>query len=173
MSFAEFTYQLLQGYDFCHLYREHGCTLQLGGSDQWGNMLAGVEMIERMLGEGGRDSGASARPPVAVTFPLLTTSSGEKMGKSSSNGGGDGGAVWLDGSLTQPFDLYQYFMKMSDEDARRLLPILTFLPLAAVERLLAEHERGAAERPLQRRLALEVTDLVHGSMRPPSLAKPS
>jgi len=145
LSFIEFNYQLLQAYDFLHLYREHGCVLQMGGNDQWGNILAGVELIRRV--EGGE--------AFALTFPLLTTSSGAKMGKSAQ------GAVWLDAEMLSPYDFYQFWINTEDADVERFLRIYTFLPLEEIERL--GRLQGAEIRQAKEVLAYEVTRLTHGA----------
>lgn len=145
LSFIEFNYQLLQAYDFLHLYREHGCVLQMGGNDQWGNILAGVELIRRV--EGGE--------AFALTFPLLTTSSGAKMGKSAQ------GAVWLDAEILSPYDFYQFWINTEDADVERFLRIYTFLPLEEIERL--GRLQGAEIRQAKEVLAYEVTRLTHGA----------
>ncbi|PJF18894.1 Tyrosine--tRNA ligase [Paramicrosporidium saccamoebae] len=143
MSFTEFTYQLLQGYDFYHLYRTRNCAMQIGGSDQWGNILSGVEMVGKL----------SDGEVTGMTFPLLTVANGEKMGKSAGN------AVWLDGRMTSPFDLYQYFVRLADTDAQRLLPMMTFI---SDDNVSALNEQKPEQRPLQKALAEEVTAFVHG-----------
>lgn len=148
MSFTEFTYQLLQAYDFLHLLKEHNCRLQLGGSDQWGNIVAGVELIGRQLPE---------EKVVGLTFPLLTTSGGGKMGKS------EGNALWLDANLTSPFDMYQYLLRLSDTDARRFLPMLTRHSLEEIASIQEEHERCPERRFAQRALASDIVTFVHGS----------
>jgi tyrosyl-tRNA synthetase len=144
LSFIEFNYQLLQAYDYLHLYRTYGCTLQMGGDDQWGNILAGVDLIRRV-------EGAEAQ---AMTFPLLTTSSGAKMGKTAQ------GAVWLDPALFSPYDFFQYWVNCDDRDAGRFLRIYTLLPIEEIRRLeaLRESELNAAKRIL----AFEATKLTHG-----------
>lgn len=144
LSFIEFNYMLFQSYDFLHLYRNHGCSLQMGGNDQWGNILAGADLIRRV--EGGEAE--------ALTFPLLTTSVGTKMGKSEK------GAVWLDPDRTTPYDYYQYWINMDDRDVARFLPLFTLLPMDEVRRLsLLE---GAALREAKEVLAYEATRLNHG-----------
>src|SRR5262245_2584209 len=148
MSFTEFTYQILQGYDYYKLYKEHHCVLQLGGSDQWGNITAGTDLIRKLEGEGGNAFG--------LTMPLITTSSGEKFGKS------EGNAVWLTADRTNPFDFYQFWLRTEDADVGRYLRFFTFLPVAEVEAVVAEHQQAPEKRAGQRRLALEVTRLVHG-----------
>ena len=144
LSFLEFNYQLLQAYDYLYLFREYGCRLQLGGDDQWGNILAGVELIRRIEGERVH----------AVTFPLLTTASGTKMGKTAD------GAVWLDAERTSPYEFYQYWINVDDRDVSRFLAYFTFLPIDEVQRLgKLEHE---AIREAKEVLAYEVTRLAHG-----------
>ncbi len=144
LSFIEFNYQLLQAYDYLHLYRTFGCTLQMGGDDQWGNILAGVDLIRRV-------EGAEVQ---AMTFPLLTTSSGAKMGKTAQ------GAIWLDPALCSPYDFYQYWVNTDDRDVGRFLRIYTLLPLDEIRRLevLRDSERNEAKRIL----AAEATKLTHG-----------
>ncbi len=144
LNFIEFNYMLLQAYDFLHLYRAMGCTLQLGGNDQWGNILAGADLIRRV--EGGEAE--------AITFPLLTTSSGAKMGKTAK------GAVWLDAGRTPPYDYYQYWINIDDADVGRYLGLFTFLPMEEV-RELASLE-GAELRRAKETLAYEVTRINHG-----------
>jgi tyrosyl-tRNA synthetase len=144
LSFIEFNYQLLQAYDFLVLFQHYGCVLQMGGDDQWGNMVAGVELIRRVAnGEA-----------FALTFPLLTTSSGQKMGKTAA------GAVWLDAELTSPYEFYQFWINVDDRDVQRFLNYYTLLPLAEVTRLGAL--QGAALRQAKEALAFEVTALTHG-----------
>jgi len=146
MSFTEFTYQLVQGYDFLHLYRNHRSTLQMGGSDQWGNITTGTELIRRM--EGGKG--------YALTCPLITKSDGSKFGKS------EGGNIWLDAKRTSPYKFYQYWLNSSDEDAEKYIRIFTFLDRETIENLIAEHRQSPHHRDLQKRLAREVTTTVHG-----------
>ncbi|MGB5941663.1 MAG: tyrosine--tRNA ligase [Leeuwenhoekiella sp.] len=146
MSFTEFTYQLVQGYDFLHLYKEHDCTLQMGGSDQWGNITTGTEMIRRI------DEGKG----YALTCPLITKSDGSKFGKS------EGGNVWLDAERTSPYKFYQYWLNTSDEDAAKYIRIFTFLEQETIEALQTEHNEAPHLRVLQKRLAEEVTLTVHG-----------
>ncbi len=145
MSFTEFTYQLVQGYDFLHLYRAHECTLQMGGSDQWGNITTGTELIRRIAGGKG----------YALTCPLITKSDGSKFGKS------EGGNVWLDAKRTSPYKFYQYWLNTSDEDAEKYIKIFTFLTKDEIESLIAEHKEAPHMRILQKRLADEVTVIVH------------
>lgn len=145
MSFTEFTYQLVQGYDFLHLYRTHACTLQMGGSDQWGNITTGTELIRRIGGGKG----------YALTCPLITKSDGSKFGKS------EGGNVWLDAARTSPYKFYQYWLNTSDEDAEKYIKIFTFLDQTAIEALVATHKEASHQRSLQKKLAEEVTTTVH------------
>lgn len=148
LSFTEFTYQLIQGYDFLHLYRTLNCTLQMGGSDQWGNITTGTELIRRV------DSGKG----YALTCPLITKSDGSKFGKS------EGGNIWLDANRTSPYKFYQYWLNSSDEDAAKYIKIFTFLDKETIENLIAEHKEAPHLRLLQKRLAQEVTITVHGEM---------
>lgn len=143
LSFIEFNYMLLQAYDYLYLYQHHGCTLQMGGNDQWGNILAGTDLIRRV--EGGEAE--------ALTFPLLTTATGSKMGKTEK------GTVWLDEDRTSPYDYYQYWINTDDRDVGRFLALFTFLPMDEVRRL-SELE-GAALREAKEVLAFEVTKLNH------------
>ncbi|TFK75399.1 tyrosyl-tRNA synthetase [Pluteus cervinus] len=153
LSFTEFTYQLLQAYDFYHLNRSHGCTIQIGGSDQWGNILAGLELISRS----NPDQDAGNKPPEAfgITTPLLTTASGDKFGKSAGN------AIWLDPILTSVFDFYQYFIRVADADVERYLNLFTLAPEDVIQEIMAEHNKQPEKRIAQRKLAAEVTELVH------------
>lgn len=156
LSFLEFNYQLFQAYDFLHLFRTYDCTLQLGGSDQWGNMVAGVELIRRVFAV--EDEGAGAQRPNAtahcMTYPLLTTSDGKKMGKTES------GAVWLDPEQVSPFDYYQFWVGCADRDVGVLLDIFTELPQQDRDRLRAL--TGADLREAKETLAYEATKLCHG-----------
>lgn len=145
MSFTEFSYQLLQGYDFLHLYREKGLTLQMGGSDQWGNITTGTELIRRIAGG----------KAYAMTCPLITKADGTKFGKS------EGGNVWLDPEKTSPFKFYQYWLNTSDEDAERYIKIFTMLTKEEVSELVEQHRKEPHLRALQKRLAKEITILVH------------
>lgn len=147
LSFIEFNYQLFQAYDFLHLYREHGCTLQLGGSDQWGNMVSGVELIRRVAG--GEHGSAHC-----LTFPLLTTADGRKMGKTQR------GAVWLHPEHLSPFDYFQYWVSCDDADVRKLLLTFTDVPTAEIDQLC--QAEGAELREVKRRLAFEATRMAHG-----------
>ena len=146
LSFTEFTYQLLQGYDFLHLYREKGCRLQMGGSDQWGNITTGTELIRRT------DGGEA----FALTCPLITKADGGKFGKTES------GNVWLDAARTSPYKFYQFWLNVGDVDAEKYLKIFTFLTQEEIAALVKEHEADPGLRPLQKRLAKEVTVMVHG-----------
>lgn len=144
LSFLEFSYQLMQAYDFLKLHEDHGCDMQIGGSDQWGNIVAGVSLVRKVKGE----------EVHAFTAPLLTTSDGKKMGKTV------GGAVWLDSEKTSPYEFYQYWINVSDEDVSKFLKIFTFLSLEEI----AEFEQlsGPDIRVAKEKLAFEVTKLVHG-----------
>lgn len=146
ISFTEFTYQLIQGYDFLHLFQAYGCVVQIGGADQWGNMLTGIELIRRK----------SAKEAFVITTPLITRSNGEKFGKTAQ------GAIWLDPNKTSPFTFYQFWINVSDEEAARFIKIFTFLDLTQIEILINEHKLRPNERLLQKQLAFEVTKLVHG-----------
>ena len=145
MSFTEFTYQLVQGYDFLHLYKSNDCTIQMGGSDQWGNITTGSELIRRV--EGGKG--------YAITCPLITKSDGSKFGKS------EGGNIWLDASKTSPYKFYQYWVNSSDQDAEKYVKIFTFLPKDEIEAFIKLHRQAPNERTLQKKLAEELTLLVH------------
>jgi len=145
MSFTEFTYQLVQGYDFLYLYQHHDCTLQMGGSDQWGNITTGTELIRRIGGGKG----------FALTCPLITKADGTKFGKT------EGGNVWLDAERTSPYKFYQYWLNTSDEDAEKYIKIFTFLTQLEIDGLVAAHKEAPHERALQRKLAEEVTTMVH------------
>ncbi|WP_345072710.1 tyrosine--tRNA ligase [Hymenobacter fastidiosus] len=147
LSFTEFSYQLLQGYDFLHLFRTLNCTLQMGGSDQWGNITTGTELIRRL-----GDSDAKA---YALTTPLITKADGTKFGKT------EGGNVWLDPTMTSPYQFYQFFLNAADEDAPRLIRVFTLLTQAEIEALEAEHARAPHLRTLQKALAQDVTIRVH------------
>ncbi len=145
MSFTEFTYQLVQGYDFLYLYQHHNCTLQMGGSDQWGNITTGTELIRRIGGGKG----------YALTCPLITKADGSKFGKT------EGGNIWLDAHRTSPYKFYQYWINTSDEDAEKYIKIFTFLSRDEIEKLVEEHRKAPHLRLLQKRLAEEVTVMVH------------
>ena len=145
MSFTEFTYQLLQGFDFLHLYKEYDCKLQMGGSDQWGNITTGTELIRRK--EGGK--------AYALTCPLITKADGSKFGKT------EGGNIWLDKKRTSVYKFYQYWLNTSDEDAYRYIKIFTFLNQNEIEILVAEHQQAPHKRLLQNTIAETLTSLVH------------
>jgi tyrosyl-tRNA synthetase len=145
MSFTEFTYQLVQGYDFLHLYKEKDCTIQMGGSDQWGNITTGTEFIRRVGGGKG----------YAITCPLITKADGSKFGKS------EGGNVWLDAKRTSPYKFYQYWLNSSDEDAEKYIKIFTFLTEDEIHAITKEHKDAPHLRVLQKRLAEEITTMVH------------
>jgi len=147
LSFTEFSYMLLQANDFAELHERHGCQLQVGGSDQWGNITAGIDLIRRRLGA----------PAHGLTVPLVTRSDGAKFGKTAN------GTVWLDPARTLPYELHQYFMNVDDRDVERFLLQLTLLPVADIEAVMAEHAAGPEARVAQRRLADEVCTLVHGA----------
>lgn len=145
MSFTEFTYQLVQGYDFYHLYKNYNCKLQMGGSDQWGNITTGTELIRR------KDSGEA----FALTCPLITKADGGKFGKTES------GNVWLDPERTSPYSFYQFWLNVSDEDAVKYIRIFTILDKKTVDSLIDEHNQAPHMRTLQKRLAEEITTMVH------------
>jgi tyrosyl-tRNA synthetase len=144
LSFIEFNYQILQAYDYLVLHRKFGCALQVGGDDQWGNILAGTDLIRRL----------HQAETYALTFPLITTATGAKMGKTAA------GAVWLSAERTTPFDFYQYFVNVDDRDVSRFLKLLTFLPIDQINRLSAAE--GAELRAAKQALAFETTKIVHG-----------
>jgi len=148
MSFTEFTYQLIQGYDFHHLYKAHNCLLQMGGSDQWGNITTGTELVRRMNGEGAK--------AFAMTCPLITKADGSKFGKS------EGGNVWLTADKTSVYKFYQFWLNTTDADAEKYIKIFTFLDKETIDALIAEHQTAPHLRVLQKRLAEEVTVFVHG-----------
>jgi len=145
MSFTEFTYQLFQGYDFLHLYREKNCKIQMGGSDQWGNITTGTELVRRVAGG----------KAYAMTCPLITKADGTKFGKT------EGGNIWLDRHRTSPYKFYQYWLNASDEDAEKYVKIFTFLDKETIEALITEHKETPHLRLLQKRVAEEVTTMVH------------
>ena len=145
MSFTEFTYQLVQGYDFLYLYQNHNCTLQMGGSDQWGNITTGTELIRRIGGGKG----------YALTCPLITKADGTKFGKTES------GNVWLDPKRTSPYKFYQYWLNTSDEDAEKYIKIFTFLSKEDIITLVESHKEAPHLRTLQKKLAEEITCMVH------------
>jgi len=149
MSFTEFTYQLIQGYDFYHLHKHYNCVLQMGGSDQWGNITTGTELVRRM------NPNTEAKA-FALTTPLITKADGSKFGKS------EGGNIWLDADKTSVYKFYQFWLNTSDEDSEKYIKIFTFLDKDTIDSLIAEHKEAAHLRVLQRKLAEEVTILVHG-----------
>ena len=146
MSFTEFTYQLIQGYDFLHLYKDMNCMLQMGGSDQWGNITTGTELIRRK----------ENKKAYAMTCPLIKKSDGSKFGKS------EGGNIWLDKNKTSVYKFYQYWLNISDEDALSYIKVFTFLSESQVEELILEHNKDKAKRLLQNKIADTVTSMVHG-----------
>ncbi len=145
MSFTEFTYQLVQGYDFLHLYQNQNCTLQMGGSDQWGNITTGTELVRRI----------AQGKAYAITCPLITKADGSKFGKS------EGGNVWLDAARTSPYKFYQYWLNSADEDSEKYIRIFTFLEKDEIDKLIEEHRQAPHLRLLQKRLAAEITAMVH------------
>jgi tyrosyl-tRNA synthetase len=145
MSFTEFTYQLVQGYDFLHLFQEKNCTLQMGCSDQWGNITTGTELVRRI----GKGKG------YAITCPLITKADGSKFGKS------EGGNVWLDAKYTSPYKFYQYWLNSGDDDSEKYIRIFTFMQEDEINALIAEHNEAKHMRVLQKRLASEITAMVH------------
>ena len=147
MSFTEFTYQLIQGYDFYHLHKEYHCLLQMGGSDQWGNITTGTELVRRMNPEGAK--------AFAMTCPLITKADGSKFGKS------EGGNIWLDADKTSVYKFYQFWLNTTDVDAEKYIKIFTFLDKEMIDGLIAAHHEAPHLRVLQRKLAEEVTVLVH------------
>ena len=149
MSFTEFTYQLLQGYDFLHLYQQYNCKVQLGGADQWGNITTGTELIRRKLG--------SEAEAFAITCPLITKADGTKFGKTES------GNVWLDARYTSPYKFYQFWLNVSDDDAKRYIKIFTLLDRETIESLISEHDEAPHMRVLQKRLAEELTTMIHSA----------
>ena len=146
ISYTEFSYMTLQAYDFLHLFTNHGCTLQVGGSDQWGNITAGIDLIRRVRQD----------QAYGITFPLVTTSSGEKFGKTAGN------ALWLDPRRSSPWDFYQYLIRQDDGDVIRFLNLYTFLPAQAIGELEQAVREEPHKREAQKKLAFEVTALVHG-----------
>ena len=145
MSFTEFSYQLVQGTDFLFLYNNYNCRLQMGGSDQWGNIVTGTELIRRK-------SGGEA---YALTCPLITKADGSKFGKTES------GNVWLDPEKTSPYKFYQFWLNVSDEDAEKYIKIFTVLDQKTIEVIISDHRQNPQERILQKKLAEEVTVMVH------------
>ena len=150
MSFTEFTYQLIQGYDFYHLNKHYNCTLQMGGSDQWGNITTGTELVRRM------NVGDETAKAYALTTPLITKADGSKFGKS------EGGNVWLDADKTSVYKFYQFWLNSTDIDAEKYIKIFTFLDQSTISSLISEHQSEPHLRKLQKKLAEEITTLVHG-----------
>ena len=148
ISYTEFSYMVLQAYDFWHLFRTEGCELQIGGSDQWGNITAGIELIGKREGQ----------QTYGMVFPLITTASGTKFGKS------EAGNIWLDPAKTSPYQFYQFWINTDDRDVERYLKLFTFLPLDEIARTMAEHAREPGKRAAQRLLARDVTSRVHGEV---------
>lgn len=146
ISYTEFSYTLLQAYDFLHLFREENCRFQCGGSDQWGNIVSGTELIRRSLGESA----------IGITFPLITTSSGQKLGKTAE------GAVWMDREKTSPYEFYQYWVRTDDRDVERYLKLFTFLPMDQIQAAMEEHAKAPESRSAQKLLADQVTSMIHG-----------
>lgn len=151
MSFTEFTYQLIQGYDFYHLNKEYNCKLQMGGSDQWGNITTGTELIRRM----NVDTESEGAKAFALTCPLITKADGSKFGKS------EGGNIWLTADKTSPYKFYQFWLNTTDVDAEKYIKIFTFLDQETIENLIEEHKQAPHLRVLQRKLAEEITTFVH------------
>lgn len=145
ISYTEFSYQILQGYDFLELFRRYECTLQMGGSDQWGNLTSGTDLIRK----------AEGKSVHIMATPLITSSDGKKFGKS------EGNAIWLDEELTSPYAFYQYWLNVTDEDLEDRLKVFTFLSKSEIEEIVAEHQAAPHLRSGQKRLALEITSLVH------------
>lgn len=146
MSFTEFTYQLIQGFDFVHLYNNFNCKLQIGGSDQFGNATTGIELIRKMCGK---------TDACALTWPLVTKADGTKFGKSEK------GNIWLDPKKTSPYEFYQYFLNVSDDDAKKFIKMFTLIPLETIDELINEHDKNPSKRLLQTVLAKEMTTFVH------------
>lgn len=146
MNFTEFTYQIFQAYDWLHLHKQYDCNFQLGGSDQMGNLMSGHELISRV----------TEKPVYGLTLPIITNEEGDKFGKSAGN------AVWLDENKTSPFSLYQFFIRIADSEVEKLLKLLTFVPLKEIEAIMQEHRRIPEIREAQKRLAKEITLLIHG-----------
>jgi tyrosyl-tRNA synthetase len=151
ISYTEFSYMLLQAYDFYHLHEHHGCSVQAGGKDQWGNIIAGIDLIRRMSGGSGH----------GITFPLLTTASGVKIGKTEGAAGSE--MVWLDPEMTSPYRMYQYWINTDDRDVIKFLRLFTFLEISAIGELEENLRQRPEEREAQRRLAFEFTQLAHSA----------
>jgi tyrosyl-tRNA synthetase len=155
LSFTEFTYQLIQGYDFYYLNKEHNVKLQLGGADQWGNIVTGTELIRRKAAHSGEN--AEAPEAFGLTCPLITKSDGGKFGKTET------GTIWLDPARTSPYQFYQYWLKLPDADAARMAYIFSFKPVEEIRGLIAAHETAPHQRALQKAIAEELTTLVHSA----------
>lgn len=153
IGFNEFTYQILQAYDFWHLYKTHNVQIQVGGNDQWGNITAGIDLISRLKGTLSKSNQKAA---YGLTVPLLTTPSGEKFGKSAGN------AIWLEPTMTKPYELFQYFIKAPDSVVNDYLKLFTLLPLNIIDQVMSIHNEYPERRHAQRVLANDITDLVHG-----------
>lgn len=164
MSFTEFTYQLIQGYDFYHLNKQYGCLLQMGGSDQWGNITTGTELVRRMNVPQGDGDPAKA---FAMTCPLITKADGSKFGKS------EGGNVWLDPEKTSTYKFYQFWLNTSDEDAEKYIKIFTFLEKSEIDDLISQHKEAPHMRLLQKKLAEQVTVFVHNQQEYDNAVKAS
>jgi len=147
ISYTEFSYMLLQAYDFLHLFRTKNCLIQCGGSDQWGNITAGIDLIRKVTG----------KSAYGITLPLVCSSSGEKFGKSAGN------AVWLDPKKTSPFKFYQYWIQTNDLDVKKFLGYFTFLEIEEIDQIVTDHQKNPERRTAQKKLAEEITRLVHGS----------
>lgn len=157
ISYTEFTYQLLQGYDYYHLYKNHGIKLQMGGSDQWGNITTGTELIRRKENNDGSDAeGEVSYSAYALTTPLVTKADGTKFGKS------EGGNVWLDPELTSPYEFYQFWINQADDDCKKLIRVFTLLTKEEIDSIEAEHAQAPHLRLVQKAIAQDVTTRVHG-----------
>jgi tyrosyl-tRNA synthetase len=161
MSFAEFSYPLMQAWDWWHMLHSKGIRMQIGGSDQYGNITAGIAAIKYIATHHPnpivREEANAVGEPIGFTVPLLTTSSGQKFGKSAGN------AIWLDNEQTSTFELYSYFLRTSDEDVGKYLKLFTFMPLEEIDTLLGEHRKSPSQRIAQHKLAREIVELVHGA----------
>jgi len=146
MSFTEFTYQLLQGYDFVELYKSYNCKLQIGGSDQYGNGTTGIELVRKMLGQ---------NDACMLTWPLVTKSEGTKFGKSEK------GNIWLDPEKTTPYEFYQFWLNQSDEDSERFIKLFTLIPMNEINKMIEKHHENPSQRFLQKELAKYMTCMVH------------
>ena len=156
MSLSEFLYPQFQAWDWWHMYKHHGIQVQIGGSDQYGNIVAGMDAI-KCITQNTHGTLNDELAPMGLTVPLLTTTSGEKFGKSAGN------AIWLDGNLTSPFELYGFLLRSADEDVERYLKLFTFVPMSKIKRIMEHHNRDRGIRVAQHLLASEVLELVHGA----------